>query len=171
MDYADRFLGGRGIAAKIYWDEVSPEIDAFDPENRLIFATGPLCGMPAIGGSRWTICGKTPENFPNCFSYGNLGGIWGAALKFTGYDAIVVYGRSDTPVYLYIHDDTAEFPDASDYWGTGAIETREALKKVHGQRARGVTIGPAGENRAVMVILTADNDSVCTAGLGRAKRW
>ncbi len=166
MDYADRFLGGRGIAAKIYWDEVPPETDAFDPENRLIFATGPLCGMPAIGGSRWTICGKTPENSPNCFSYGNLGGIWGAALKFTGYDAIVIQGRSDTPVYLHIHDDTAEFEDASDYWGTGAIETREALKKKHGQRARVAAIGPAGENRAVMAVLTADNDSVCTAGLG-----
>jgi aldehyde:ferredoxin oxidoreductase len=166
MDYADRFLGGRGIAAKVYWDEVSPEIDAFDPENRLIFATGPFCGMPAIGGSRWTICGKTPENSPNSFSYGNLGGIWGAALKFTGYDAIVVYGRSDTPVYLYIHDDTAEFKDASPYWGTGAIETREELKKEHGHKARVVAIGPAGENRAVMAILTADNDAVCTAGLG-----
>jgi len=56
-DYADRFLGGRGIAAKIYWDEVQPETSAFDPENRLIFATGPLCGIPVIGGSRWTVCG------------------------------------------------------------------------------------------------------------------
>lgn len=58
LDYVDRFLGGRGIAAKVYWDEVLPEVSAFDAENKLIFATGPLCGLPAIAGSRWQVCGK-----------------------------------------------------------------------------------------------------------------
>ena len=58
LDYADRFLGGRGIAAKIYWDEVPPAINAFDPENRLVFVTGPLAGVPGLnGGSRWQVCG------------------------------------------------------------------------------------------------------------------
>ena len=60
-DYSARFLGGRGIAAKIYWDEVPPEVGAFDPENRIIFATGPFGGIPPVGGSRWTICGKSAE--------------------------------------------------------------------------------------------------------------
>ena len=165
-NYADRFLGGRGIAAKIYWDEVGPEIDAFDPENRLIFATGPLCGIPVIGGSRWAVCGKSPEPSPQSFSYGNLGGRFGAELKFAGYDVIVVQGKSDKPVYLHLREGKAELNDASGLWGAGAIETRQQLKSELGESARVVAIGPAGENRCVMAILTAENDAVCTGGLG-----
>ncbi len=164
-EYADRFLGGRGIAARIYWDEVPPEIGPFDARNRLMFMTGPLCGVPAIGGSRWEVCGKGPHT-PERFSYGNLGGRWGAALKFTGYDGIVVQGISEHPVYLFVHDDVAEFRDASALWGLGAIETREALKSELGSTARVVTIGPAAENQAVMATLLADNNASGSGGLG-----
>ncbi len=164
--YADKFLGGRGIAAKIYWDEVPPEAGAFDPENRLIFATGPLAGVPVIAGSRCTICGKSPEGAKDSFSYGNLGGRWGVTLKFAGYDALVVSGKSEKPVYLIVDKKTVEIKDSSSYRKMGAIETREALKKELGNSARVVAIGPAGENRAVMSILTADNDAVCTGGMG-----
>ncbi len=166
MDYAEKYLGGRGFGTKIFWDDVDPNRGAFDPENRLIFATGPLCGIPVIGGSRWTVCGKSPEPYYERFSYGNCGGVWGAALKFTGYDAIIVFGTSEKPVYLFLHDESAEFMDATSHLGSGAIETREALKNEHGNAARVVAIGPAGENRAVMSVLTADNDAVCTGGLG-----
>ena len=76
MDYADRFLGGRGIAAKICWDEVPPEVGAFDPENRLIFATGPLAGLSGISASRWTVCGKSPAMVPERFSHSVGGGAW-----------------------------------------------------------------------------------------------
>ncbi|MCP4605318.1 MAG: hypothetical protein GY847_33165 [Proteobacteria bacterium] len=165
-DYSDRFLGGRGIAAKIYWDEVPPEVGPFDPENRLIFATGPLGGLPSIGGSRWTVCGKSPEPALECFSYGNLGGRYGAELKFAGFDAIVVHGKSEKPVYVHIRDGKGEFKDASHLWGKGAIETRETIKAELGNSARVVTIGPAGENRAVMANLLADNDSSASGGLG-----
>ncbi|MBM3157843.1 MAG: aldehyde ferredoxin oxidoreductase, partial [Chloroflexi bacterium] len=94
-DYARRFLGGRGIAAKIYWDEVPPEVRAFDPANRLIFATGPVAGLKGISGSRWVVCGKTALTTPEHFNYANLGGDWGAQLKLAGYDALVVQGKSD----------------------------------------------------------------------------
>ena len=73
-DYADRFLGGRGIAARIYWDEVNPGMNAFDPENRLIFITGPLAGFPGLASSRWQICGKSPALIPEQFHSSNLGG-------------------------------------------------------------------------------------------------
>ena len=76
MDYADRFLGGRGIGAKIYWDEVPPQVSALDPDNRLIFSVGPLAGFPMVGGSRWQVCGKSPATAPEQFSYCNLGGHW-----------------------------------------------------------------------------------------------
>jgi len=166
MDYAEKFVGGRGIAAKIYWDEVPPEVNAFDAENRLIFATGPLGGLPALSGSRWQVCGKSPSSTPQQFCYGNLGGRWGAELKFAGYDAIVVKGKSEKPVFIFLHDDVVELRDASSLWGRGAIETREILKDELGVTARVVAIGPAGENMAIMSTLLADNDASGSGGLG-----
>ena len=100
------------------------------------------------------------------FSYGNFGGRWGAGLKFAGYDAIVVRGKSEKPVYLFIHDGTAELKDASALWGKGAIETREILKGEFGSSLRVVAIGQAGENMAVMANLIADNDAAGSKGLG-----
>jgi len=156
-DYADRFLGGRGLAAKIYWDEVPPDVGALDPGNRLIFATGPLGGIPIIGGSRWTICGKSAAT--ETFSYCNLGGRWGAELKFAGFDALVTYGKSEKPVYLLIDGDKAELKDASGIWGKGTVEARDTLKVKHGESARVVAIGPAGENMVIMATFLADNDA------------
>jgi aldehyde:ferredoxin oxidoreductase len=167
LDYAS-FLGGRGIAAKIYWDGVSPQTKAFDADNRLIFATGPLCGLPVLGSSRWTVCGKSPAPSPEQFCYGNLGGRWGAELKFAGYDALVIQGKSEKPVYLFLHDSTAELKDASALWGKGSIETREILKGELGSSAKVVAIGPAGENMATMANLLADNDASGSGGLGAA---
>jgi len=166
LDYADRFLGGQGIAEKLYWDEVSPQASAFDAENALIFATGPLGGIPVFGGSRWQVSGKSaapsPQHFCNC----NLGGRWGAELKFAGYDAILVRGKSEKPVYLFLHDDVAEFKDASALWGKGAIETRDILKGELGTSVSVVAIGPAGENLVTMANLLADNDASGSGGLG-----
>src|SRR4030042_1006425 len=101
LDYADRFLGGRGIAARIYWEEVPPSAGAFDEQNTLIFVTGPFGGLPVLGGSRWQVCGKAPVTTPQHFTYGNFGGTWGAELKFAGYDALVVRGKSEKPVYIW----------------------------------------------------------------------
>lgn len=164
QDYTDRFLGGRGIAAKVYWDEVPPEAKALDGENTVILATGPIGGVPPFAGSRWTVCGKIPS--VERFSYGNFGGRWGAELKFAGYDAIVVQGKSEKPVYLFLHDGMAELKDASALWGQGAIRTREILKGELGASARVVAIGTAGENMAVMANLIADNDAAGSKGLG-----
>ena len=164
LEYTDRFLGGRGVAAKVYWDEVSPEVSAFDAENRVIFVTGPIGGVPTFSGSRWTVCGKIPS--VERFCYGNLGGRWGAELKFAGYDAIVVQGKSEKPVYLFLHDGVAELKDASALWGRGSIETREMLKGELGSSVRVVAIGAGGENMAVMANLIADNDAAGSRGLG-----
>jgi len=165
-EYAERFLGGRGIAAKIYWDEVPPDVSALNAENRVIFVTGPLAGLPALASSRWQVCGKSPATIPEQFCYSNLGGRWGAELRFAGYDAIVVQGKSEKPVYLFLHDDTAELKDASALWGKGSIETREILRSGLGRAARVVAIGPAGENMAAMATLLADNDASGSGGLG-----
>lgn len=165
-DYADRFLGGKGVAARIYWDEVPTEIEAFDPENRLIFITGPLAGFHGLAGSRWLICGKSPFSTPDSFSYANLGGSWGTHLKFSGWDGVVIHGKSDKPVYLLIQDGHVAIKDASSLWGKGTVETQEALKAIHGKGTRVVATGPAGENLVSMAIVLADEDSAGSAGFG-----
>ena len=165
-DYADRFLGGRGIAAKIYWDEVPPNINAFDAENRLIFMTGPLAGFTGLAGSRWSIHGKSPATTPEYFSYSNLGGSWGAQLKFAGYDGIVIQGKSDKPVYLLIHDGNIQIRDASHLWGRSAIEVRKTLKTELGSSVRVAAIGPAGDNLVSFAIVLADDDASGSSGLG-----
>ncbi len=162
--YEELFLGGRGVAAKIYWDEVPPGITAFDPENRLIFITGPLGGVPGFAGSRWQVYGKSPIN--NQFSYCNLGGSWGAELKFAGYDGMVVYGKADKPVYLWVNDDRVEIREATHLVGQGAISCRERLKDELGKSVRVVAVGPAGENMVTFATVLADNDATGSGGLG-----
>jgi len=165
--YADRFLGGRGIAAKIYWDEVPPEVRALDPGNRLIFITGPLAGVyPGVGGIRWLVCGKSPATTPEQFCYSNFGGSWGTELKLAGYDGIVVQGKSDKPVYLLIENGTVEIRDASALWGKSAVEVREDLKDNLGRQTKVVATGPAGDNMVVLAILLADNDASGSGGFG-----
>lgn len=166
--YAADFCGGRGFAARMYWDWVDPGESALSAGNLLVFATGPLAGVPVIGGSRWQVCGKSPAAKPHHFNYSNLGGRWGAALKFAGYDAIAVQGCSDGPVYVLVTDEGVTIEDASSLWGRGAIETRGRLKAELGEKARVAAIGPAGENGAVMATILADQDSSGSGGLGAA---
>ncbi len=165
-EYADRFIGGRGLAAKLYWDKVSPQTRAFDPENCLIFSTGPMAGFPRLAGSRWKICGKSAAMEPQAFSDCNLGGSFGAFLKFSGYDAIKIYGNSEKPVYLFIHDGIPEFRDASFLWGKGTIETQEMLKAELGKNVRIAAIGPAAEKLVSFTTILADENSSGGSGFG-----
>ena len=165
-DYADRFIGGRGLAAKFYWDNVSPQTKAFDAENCLIFASGPAAGFTRLAGSRWQVCGKSPAMEPQYFSHGNLGGSWGAHLKFAGYDGLVVQGISEKPVYLFVHNGIAEINDASHLCGKNAIETREILKAELGKQVRVVTTGAAGEHMVPFAGVLADEDSSGGSGFG-----
>lgn len=167
MNYADRFLGGRGIAEKIYWDEVTPKVKALEPENRLMFLTGPLAGISPGGGAvRWIVCGKSPVTTPEQFSYCNLGGSWGTELKFAGYDGLVITGKSDKQVYLDIKDDVVEVKDASAIWGKNTLETREMLKNQLGNQTRVLMIGPAGEHMSTISTILADNDASGSSGFG-----
>jgi aldehyde:ferredoxin oxidoreductase len=164
--HAERFLGGRGIAEKIYWDEVPPEVGAFDPENRLIFALGPLAGFKGISGTRWLICGKTSLTSPEHFNYCNLGGDWGARLKRAGCDALVVQGKADRPSYIFFNDGSVEIRDASALRGKSAVETREILKAELGSDVSVVATGPAGENLVVFASVLADKDASGSSGMG-----
>jgi aldehyde:ferredoxin oxidoreductase len=164
--YVDRFIGGRGLAAKLYWDEVPPDTEVYGPGNRLLFVTGPLAGFPGISGSRWQICGKSQAADPPSFSYANMGGHWGAHLKFAGYDALVVEGAAEKPVYLLIRNDRVEVKDASHLWGKSAVEVRRTLKEEWGQGLRILAVGPAGENQVTFATLLADQDASGSGGFG-----
>jgi aldehyde:ferredoxin oxidoreductase len=166
MDYADRFLGGRGIATRIYWEEVGPDVGAFDPENRLILMSGPLGATGTQGASRFEVVGKSPMLMPEGFCYGNLGGFFGPYLKRAGYDGVVISGRSEKPVYLWIHDGKAQMLDASLLWGKGVYAVRDILKETHGKNVRFVTTGVAGENMCRSANLMTDNEGSATGGFG-----
>ena len=105
-EYTDIYMGGRGLGAKLYWDRVSPKTRAIDPDNCLICTNGPVTGFPGLAGSRCAICGKTRIRGEDLFCYGNLGGKWGVFLKYAGYDGLVVTGKAEKPVYLFIDNES-----------------------------------------------------------------
>ncbi|MEM2908492.1 MAG: aldehyde ferredoxin oxidoreductase family protein [Candidatus Hadarchaeales archaeon] len=156
-------IGGRGLGVKLLYERVGPEVDPFDPENLLVFATGPLTGTLAPTSGRHCVITKSP--LTGTIFDSNSGGHWGAELKFAGVDAIVVKGRAEQPVYLWIHDGEAELRDASDLWGMGTHATTDAiLKQVGDSRASVACIGPAGER--LVRIAAIINDKYRAAGRG-----
>ncbi len=166
--YVPKFIGGRGVAAKIYWDEVSPECKAFDPENKLIFMTGPVGGTLTPTSGRVTLVGKSPVTFPvESYFKSAAGGHWGPELKFAGYDGLIIEGKASKPVYLWINDGKTEIRDARPLWGLNTYSTQDEIWRRHGKQTKSMVIGPAGENMArVAVILTADGSAFGFGGFG-----
>ncbi len=164
--YANGYLGGRGVASRIYWERVKPAVKAFDPENCLIFMTGPLVATGAQAATRMSVVGKSPMTYPEGYCYGNMGGFFGAELKKAGFDGVVITGRSPRPVYLWIHNGEAELRDASSLWGQGAYRTGDVLQEAHGDKARFVTIGIAAERLVRTAVAFGSHQSASTAGFG-----
>ncbi len=164
--YAEKYLGGRGIASRIYWETMAPGVKAFDPENRLIFMTGVLVTTGVQAATRLFVAGKSPMAFPEGYCYGNIGGFFGAELKRAGFDGVVVEGRAPKPVYLWIHDNEAELRDASSLWGQGVYRVGELLRQEHGKKTRFITTGVAGERRVRTAVAVGSHDSTLSAGFG-----
>ncbi len=143
-DLALNFIGGRGFAIKILWDELEPGTPPLSPANKLIFAAGPLTGLPIASSGKMVIAAKSP--LTDGYGDGNVGTMASVHMRRAGYDAVVVDGASDKPIYLYIEDDRVEFMDASDLWGLDTFTVERRLKEVHGRDIGVVLIGPAGEN-------------------------
>ena len=161
-----KHMGGRSFIAHYLLTEVPQGIDAFDPRNRLIFATGVVTGAPFPGAGRHSVGAKSPLN--NGFGEGEAGGFWGAELKKAGWDAIVIQGKSAKPTYLWISDDKVEFRDASHLWGKITGDVEDALRAELGDRLVRVTqIGPAGENLVRFACVVNDlNEVAGRPGLG-----
>jgi aldehyde:ferredoxin oxidoreductase len=164
--YAEKYLGGRGLASRLYWEKVTPRVKAFDPGNRLIFMTGPLLATGAQGAARMCVSGKSPMAYPEGYCYGSMGGHFPAELKKAGWDGIVIDGRASRPTYLLINNDKVELRNASTLWGKGAYEVEEILQKDHGDKIRFVTTGVAGENLVRTAVLFGSQLATVTAGFG-----
>ena len=117
------------LGSKYLVDEVDPKVDPLSPDNKIIWATGPLTGTMASTGGRYTVITKSP--LTGAIACSNSGGYWGAELKMAGWDMIIFEGKSPTPVYLSIVDGDAELKDASDLWGKSVWKTEGELKSRH----------------------------------------
>jgi len=164
--YAEQYLGGRGIASRLYWEMVPPGVETFAPENVLIFMTGPLVATGAQAASRLSVAGKSPMALPEGYCYGNIGGFFGAELKKAGFDGIVLEGCAPRPVYIWIDDDEVEIRDASSLWGQGVYNTANIIQEYHGKDIRFITTGVAGEKRVRNAVIVGSHDSTSTAGFG-----
>ena len=168
IEYGQRYLGGRGVAARLAWEEIPPGTGPFDPENRLMIGVGPLTGTSAPNSGRTTICSLSPQAHPyEWFTYSSVGGYWGPMLKYAGYDMIVIQGASSRPVYLWIDDDLVELRDAKALWGQGIMLTQRRLREQHGPDVRTLAIGQAGENRCrIATIGTGTGSAAGQGGFG-----
>ena len=159
------YLGGLGTNAKIMWDRVPPEVDAFSPENLLIFASGLLCGTPAPGCNRTIVTTISPQTKLMAFSM--MGGFWAPELKYAGYDKVILRGKSPELVYLWINNDKVEIRDAAHLKGKGAVETAEILRKeLNEPKAQVAAIGLAGENRVFYASIEQGRSSASRGGIG-----
>ncbi len=129
MEWANDYLGQRGLATKYFVEEVDPKVDPLSPENKLIMTTGPLTGTSATSAARYSVV--TKGALTNCIACSNSGGYFGAELKNAGWDMIIFEGRAEKPVYLLVEDDDARLLDASEIWGKSVWQAEKYIKEKH----------------------------------------
>ena len=164
---AKDYIGGRGYASKIIYDEVDPNIDPLSPDNLLIFATGPVTGLPAPAAGRYMVV--TKGLLTGTIASSNSGGDWGVALKSAGYDMVIIKGKAEKPVYIWIDEDKVEIRDASHLWGKNTHETTDKIVEENGgdRRIKVACIGPAGENLVKFACVINDkNRAAGRTGVG-----
>jgi aldehyde:ferredoxin oxidoreductase len=161
--FAQKWLGTRGFGIYYLLKEIDPKVDPLNPENKILYTTGPLTGTTAPTGGRYMVITKSP--LTGYIAMANSGGFFGAELKFAGWDALIVEGKADHPVYIYINDDQVEIRDASHLWGKRVSETEKALIKETGDKHIQIaSIGPAGEN--LVLFAAVMNNGHRAAGRG-----
>ncbi len=166
-EFARLYIGGTGFGVKTLIDHQRPGIDPFDPENPLIFTLGPLAGtMAPAAGSKHGVFAKSPAT--NFIGEGYSQGFWGAELKRAGYDIVVIKGKAEKPVYLWVDDESVQLMDASHLWGKTTWETEDIIRKDLGDpTVRVSSIGPGGENLSrVGCIINERFRAVGRTGLG-----
>ena len=165
LDLAQKFIGGRGLGTKLFKDEVSAEVDALSPENKLMVVTGPLTGTPTPTGGRYMVVTKSP--LTGTIASSNSGGHFGAELKFAGYDMVIFEDKADEPVYISIMDDKVEIKSAEKLWGKLVGEVTDQLQSEYGEKTKVLTIGPGGENLSkIAAIMNCKDRAAGRSGVG-----
>lgn len=159
---AKKYLGGRGLGTKWLYDDGVAKVDPLSEENKLVFITGPLTGTNSPCAGRFMVVSKQPLN--NRIGSANSGGVWGAKLKYSGIDALIVEGKADKPVRLFIEDDHIEIIEAEELWGTTLPELTGKLEEVHGDKSSTLAIGPAGEHLSKISCIMNDEDRAAGRG-------
>ncbi|MDA8234650.1 MAG: aldehyde ferredoxin oxidoreductase family protein [Clostridia bacterium] len=162
---AREFIGGAGFGLKYLFDEVPAKADPLGPENKLIFAVGPLSGTSAPCASRMAVTTKSP--LTGAVGMSLTGGYFPVELKFAGYDAMIIEGKSDKPVYLWINNGNVSFRPAEKVWGTNTIDCQQLIKdELNDQNIRIACIGPAGENQSKLACIINERRAAGRKGLG-----
>jgi len=164
--FCNKYLGGAGFIAHYLLTEINPGIDPLGPENKLIFALGPLTGLSLGGCARHAVGGKSP--LTGGIAKAEVGEHWGSQLKRAGFDALIIEGKAKGPVYLHIHESEAAIRDAKHLWGKNTKETQESIREELGDsRIRVAMIGPGGENQVKYAcIMHGPFDAAGRGGLG-----
>jgi aldehyde:ferredoxin oxidoreductase len=155
MKWARDYIGQRGLATKYFVEEVDAKVDPLSPDNKIIWATGPLTGTMASTGGRYSVI--TKGALTGAIACSNSGGYWGAELRMAGWDMVIFEGKSAKPVYLVIENDKAELQDAAFIWGKSVWETEPAIKAKHQEpQMRVSSIGLAGETGCLYAAVVND---------------
>jgi len=154
------YIGGKGLALKLLHDHIKPGIDPLSPDNILVMMTGPTAGTPSPAGGRFTVMSKSP--LTGIFAASYVGGRFGISLKKSGYDGIMIRGKSDTPVYISIVNSQVTINDASQSWGMDTLDFQESRK----EEGDWVVIGPAGENLVKFSVIASDKRVAGRCGMG-----
>ena len=162
-DECRKYLGGSGLAAKYLYQHLNPSIPALHPDNPLLFFPGLLTGISIPTSSKTSICGRSP--LTGIWNEATVGGYWGAALRKNGYEGIIIKGKADHPVYLYINAEGIFFEDAQMIWGRDTYKTSEIIKKSH-PKVQVASIGQAGENLVPISAIVIDAPHCRLAGRG-----
>ncbi|MCR4401503.1 MAG: aldehyde ferredoxin oxidoreductase family protein [Firmicutes bacterium] len=164
-EYYEALLGGRGVAARYYYDRTGPSVDPFGEDNELIFFTGPLTGVKIPCGTKLSLSTRSPLTMH--YTCSNAGGDLGPRLKAAGYDGLIVRGRATSPVYIKVSEQGVDIRDAADLWGLTVSETMEKLRDTSVSPSESVlTIGPAGERLVRFASMMADDRVFGRGGAG-----
>ena len=163
-EFSRMFLGGNGFAAKLIWDNVPPHASPLNPENAVIFSVGPITDTPVWGTSRCHVAAISPLTGFFCDS--NFGGNFGTFQKRTGFEAVLIQGKSPKPAYLLITEKGAEIKDAAAFWGKTTEQTIAGLQAIEGEGAVCAAIGPAGEKSVLFANIIGGGRRIGAAGRG-----
>ncbi len=155
MELATKFIGGRGLGTKILYDEGVATVDPLSADNKLVYITGPMTGTASPTSGRYMVVTKSP--LTGMIASSNSGGVWGAKLKYAGWDALIVEGKASEWTYINVVDDKIELLSAKDYVGLMSEEADEKLKEAH-PGCNVLNIGPAGEHQSLLAAIMNDKD-------------